>query len=204
MAPPTPIHALKIVGGAVPVDFVNTVGSWAGGELRDVFVTVDDLIAWGKRVAILDAAEARKLNERAAEQPEQASRLLRDARKLRDLMHTVFAAVARGELPAGADTEALAVAAERALSRRRLRATAHGFTWGWANAGELSTILDRIAHAAAELLVDAERKPLKECPGPHCGWLFLDTSRNGKRRWCTEEDCGTQARVRAFRARQKR
>ncbi|MGH2486180.1 MAG: CGNR zinc finger domain-containing protein [Ktedonobacterales bacterium] len=28
---------------------------------------------------------------------------------------------------------------------------------------------------------------MRECPGPRCGWLFLDTSKNGARRWCSME-----------------
>ncbi|MCV4932572.1 CGNR zinc finger domain-containing protein, partial [Escherichia coli] len=41
---------------------------------------------------------------------------------------------------------------------------------------------------------------IRECPGRNCGWLFLDTSRNGQRRWCSEAECGTPARVARHRA----
>nr|WP_245414476.1 CGNR zinc finger domain-containing protein [Mycoplana dimorpha] len=32
------------------------------------------------------------------------------------------------------------------------------------------------------------------------GWLFFDQSRNGRRRWCSDKKCGSNARVRKFRA----
>jgi predicted RNA-binding Zn ribbon-like protein len=46
--------------------------------------------------------------------------------------------------------------------------------------------------AASELLTSDEMARVKRCPG--CGWLFLDTSRNGMRRWCSMEDCGSEAK----------
>ncbi len=42
---------------------------------------------------------------------------------------------------------------------------------------------------------------VKVCGG-EC-WLFLDTSRMGRRRWCDMKDCGNLAKVRRFRARER-
>lgn len=43
---------------------------------------------------------------------------------------------------------------------------------------------------------------LRVCEG--CGTVFLDSSANGSRRWCTMQRCGNRAKVRAYRAREKR
>jgi hypothetical protein len=56
-----------------------------------------------------------------------------------------------------------------------------------------------IAHAALELLTDAELHRVKRCAG--CPWLFLDHSKNTSRRWCAMNDCGTHAKVRRYVAR---
>jgi predicted RNA-binding Zn ribbon-like protein len=37
---------------------------------------------------------------------------------------------------------------------------------------------------------------VKQCAGEGCGWLFLDTSRNHLRRWCTMDECGNRAKMR--------
>ena len=37
------------------------------------------------------------------------------------------------------------------------------------------------------------RDRLHSCP--RCGWLFLDTSRGGKRRWCSMRTCGNREKV---------
>jgi predicted RNA-binding Zn ribbon-like protein len=45
---------------------------------------------------------------------------------------------------------------------------------------------------------------VKRCPGSSdCGWLFLDSSKNASRRWCSMAHCGTEAKVRATRARRR-
>ncbi|MGO4135948.1 CGNR zinc finger domain-containing protein [Rhizobium brockwellii] len=41
---------------------------------------------------------------------------------------------------------------------------------------------------------------MRACQGPNCGWLFLDQSRGGHRRLCSDKTCGSHARVRKFRA----
>jgi len=44
---------------------------------------------------------------------------------------------------------------------------------------------------------------IKACPGPDCGWVFHDRSRNGSRRWCDMAACGNRAKGSAFRARRQ-
>ena len=60
-----------------------------------------------------------------------------------------------------------------------------------------------IAHEAAELLTANELGRVRECPGPNCGWLFLDMSKNRSRRWCSMEVCGNAAKARRHYQRQK-
>jgi predicted RNA-binding Zn ribbon-like protein len=55
-----------------------------------------------------------------------------------------------------------------------------------------------IVLAAAELLTSAGRARVRECAAHGCGWLFLDTSRSQRRRWCTMASCGNRAKARRF------
>ena len=41
---------------------------------------------------------------------------------------------------------------------------------------------------------------VRECAAELCDVLYLDTSRNRSRRWCSMEDCGTRAKMRRYRA----
>jgi len=74
--------------------------------------------------------------------------------------------------------------------------------------GEVPTWLvpDRLAAACVELVQTVDVLQLKACPLDEggCGWLFLDRSRNGSRRWCTMEDCGAHAKARRLTERRRR
>jgi predicted RNA-binding Zn ribbon-like protein len=41
------------------------------------------------------------------------------------------------------------------------------------------------------------------CANDGCRWVFEDTSRGGRRRWCDMSSCGNRAKVRRFRSRRK-
>jgi len=44
---------------------------------------------------------------------------------------------------------------------------------------------------------------LKSCPGHLCGWAFYDRSASGRSRWCSMQLCGSRAKMRAYRGRQR-
>ena len=68
-------------------------------------------------------------------------------------------------------------------------------------------LASEIAAAALVALLRATARPtwsrVKACRGTDCGWVFLDTSRNGSRRWCDMATCGNRAKTTAFRARHR-
>lgn len=70
------------------------------------------------------------------------------------------------------------------------------------NAGDpVRAALSHLAADALPLFVDPLRQRLRQCP--ECRMMFLDTSRPGKRLWCSSaQGCGNRAKVRKFRARQ--
>src|ERR687898_229480 len=53
------------------------------------------------------------------------------------------------------------------------------------------------------LLTSPKLGRVKLCAGEGCGWVFLDESRNGSRRWCDSRDCGNRERVRRHLARKR-
>lgn len=47
----------------------------------------------------------------------------------------------------------------------------------------------------------SEKPRLRACGNRRCGWLFVDRSANGRRRWCDPKACGNRMKVRRYRAR---
>jgi predicted RNA-binding Zn ribbon-like protein len=75
-------------------------------------------------------------------------------------------------------------------------------TWAWErDADRLDSVLWPIVRRAAELIASDEAGRLRVCPGPSCGWAYVDRSRNGLRRWCEMSTCGTDEKTRRRRAR---
>ena len=62
-----------------------------------------------------------------------------------------------------------------------------------------TTAIDQLAPllwSAGDLLAGGKLDRVKRCANPECGWLFLDDSRAGKRRWCSMSSCGNREKAR--------
>ena len=67
-----------------------------------------------------------------------------------------------------------------------------------------ASALSAVARDAIGLFTTTDARRLRECASPECGLLFLDTSRPGRRRWCSSTAGGGKARAAAYRQRQGR
>lgn len=72
---------------------------------------------------------------------------------------------------------------------------------GWAGAASGTQLLSTVARDAIELFGGPYADRVRECEAGDCRLLFVDTSRPGKRRWCSMGRCGNRHKVRASRAR---
>jgi predicted RNA-binding Zn ribbon-like protein len=64
------------------------------------------------------------------------------------------------------------------------------------------SLLARVLHAAIELAFSPDFAKVKVCPG--CGWLFIDRTRNGAKRWCITSLCGNRNKMRRYYRRKRR
>ncbi|MCU7822753.1 CGNR zinc finger domain-containing protein [Kitasatospora sp. DSM 101779] len=65
-----------------------------------------------------------------------------------------------------------------------------------------SAVLSAVARDAVDLFTGPYADRIRVCGGHDCQLHFVDTSRPGRRRWCSMERCGNRHKVRALRARQ--
>jgi predicted RNA-binding Zn ribbon-like protein len=63
----------------------------------------------------------------------------------------------------------------------------------------LDVILETVAQSAAR--GDCQR--VKLCTAPDWHWVFYDTSRSGRGRWCSMEVCGNRHKTRTYRERHR-
>jgi predicted RNA-binding Zn ribbon-like protein len=118
------------------------------------------------------------------------------ARELRALIYAIFRAYADGAEPARKDLTRLRDAEREALAHAELVSDGAAMRWSWPPSRDLASPLWPVSHAAVELLTHGPLDRIKTCG--NCRWLFLDQSRNGSRRWCSMEECGTQVKARRF------
>jgi predicted RNA-binding Zn ribbon-like protein len=123
------------------------------------------------------------------------------ARRIRELLFRLFSNARNNSEPEKKDIETFHAAYAEAISHGQLRKDDNHFSTTW-NAGEtFDALLWPILHSAGELLLSDELGHVKECPG--CGWLFLDTSKNQSRRWCSMNTCGARDKMRRYHKRRR-
>ncbi len=199
------IEALKLLGGRLCLDFVNSVDPRVGKMPRDFLSSYDDLVKWSQHVGVSTENKAQRQLHEAAHSPDEASATFEHAIVLREALYRIFTAIAHGAEPRSADLKIVRNAFVEAMTHARLMPGSHGFVWDWSgNEDALERVVWAITYSAVELLTSEEVKRVKECPGRDCGWLFLDMSKNGSRQWCSMEGCGSRAKMRRQYARKRR
>ena len=197
------------VAGALCLEFANTLGNRTAApsdeeDLRDYA----DLLTWAERMEVLSAVRVAALRTWAATYPAEATAIFIQAITLREAVYRVFAAVAAGDMPAPDDLAYLTIAYRTAMAHAVVLPTNDGFAWGWEEMPEARDAPDAmlwpVVRSAADVLVAPERTRLRHCAAPDCSWLFLDTTKNGSRHWCSMRGCGNRAKARRFRSRQHR
>lgn len=198
----------ELRGGVPSLDFVNTVGSRTTDRPREYLQSYGDLLDWARRAGLLTPAEGECLSRRAMLDPEGAQEKLTRALTLREAIYRVVSGTIGGEPQNENDLSVLNGELSVALSHLRVVPAGSAYGWGWdrgENDGEapLDGFLWPVARSAAELLTSPKLGRVKVCAGDGCGWVFLDESRNGSRRWCDSRDCGNRERVRRHLARKR-
>jgi predicted RNA-binding Zn ribbon-like protein len=184
----------KLLGGAPCLDFTNTV-DWRKGEPQEKLNDVHDLLDWALQAGIISGTEAERLHEAALSDPGEAQKTFNRAIRLREAIHGLFLAAAEHRRPSIEDLSLFNEELAQALSHMALTGSNAGFTLGF-NEGSIERTLWTLTHSAAQLLTSPSLTRVKECGDPRCGWLYLDTSRNGTRRWCSMSDCGNRNKAR--------
>jgi predicted RNA-binding Zn ribbon-like protein len=112
---------------------------------------------------------------------------------------TADALIDRRPIPEG-DREVLnELAAQPGLVPRLLP----GPTRTWVGFQGVRSVMSSVARDAVDVLGGPRAARLKRCEGSRCALLFVDTSRSGRRRWCSMDRCGNRAKVAAHRRRRK-
>jgi predicted RNA-binding Zn ribbon-like protein len=215
---PQPDANWRLVGERSCLDFVNTVGGrvsppdgaegsrdFADHVLREDIPDYEALLRWSVFASLLEPSEADRLRGESRRSAPAAKRVLRRALRLREALYRIGKALVEDWSPPGDDLQILDQEVREARQRQRLVAKGRRLEAEWIlDTPRLDRMLWPIALSAATVFGSDDVNRLKQCGGPRCGWLFVDTTRNHSRQWCEMANCGNLAKVHRFRERHRR
>lgn len=190
---------LELIGGQVCLDFANT---FTHTEVlsHEYLHSYADLLDWSQHARILTPAEARQLRQQAVLSPLEATATLDRALALRETIYRLFVAAAQQQSPAAEDVAALNRLLAQAPGYVQVGVTGEGFVWQLVqNTAALDAMLWPIVWSAAGLLTSPDLRRVRQCARREgCDWLFVDTSKNGSRLWCSMNLCGSRMKARRY------
>jgi predicted RNA-binding Zn ribbon-like protein len=195
-----------IIGGDAALDFVNTVTGrdqlpcdWLDSYTR--------LLEWAALVRLLPENILRALTRWAKTEPKAAAAALTRAKVFRETLFALLKGIVSGNAPPKATLALLREHWIAGINAHELR-----FDDGRvvaelrSDAADFDLITSMIAYRMVEHVLPLPKDRLRICHGPNCSWLFIDSSKAGRRRWCDMAVCGNAAKSRRFqkRLRQRR
>jgi predicted RNA-binding Zn ribbon-like protein len=191
---------LEIIGGSLSLDFVNTIDPRYREPRVEYLPDYGSVLAWATRLRAISEADARILARAAERRPDLARGVHRRAIRLRDRIYEL----------AAPDPEAPRLdralrtfngEVRRAAAATTLVRTDNDYRLGWVPLDRLDSVLWPVVQSAVDLLTSPSTGRIRECEGEGCGWLFIDTSKAGRRRWCSMASCGNREKYRRHHAR---
>lgn len=178
----------QFIAGNLALDFVNTVGNRLSTP-SDYFSDVVEFRRWIRLAGLLGNQIPPRVTD-----PQ-----LGLVRQVREELYALFHRLATGH---GLSQRALGEfnsRLSRVAEKRQLSLQKESVNWVWKTSrDDPDRVLAPILLSTANLLVSQSRSQIRQCEDENCGWLFLDRSRAGTRRWCSMQDCGNRAKVRRY------
>jgi predicted RNA-binding Zn ribbon-like protein len=154
----------ELSGGALCLDFVNTVDIRPTPERKELLNRYEDLLAWARQSGAITPRQAEVLERKATRRPREAESVLDRARAVRETLFALFSAAFAGRRLPSAELASLNRAVAAALERLRLSPGQGGRArWTWDEDPALERPLWPVLRSAAELLTSDDLARVGEC-----------------------------------------
>ena len=195
-------HIYGLSGGALCLDFANTVSNRGSDAPIDRLLAYGDLLSWSEQSRAATPAQVRDLARLAAAHPSAARDALARAVEVREALYRLFATASAKKRPRPADLALVNEQIPVAFRRSRLATAGDHYAFRVeAAADDLLSPLAPVIKSAVDLLTSPSLDRVRTCAADTCEWLFLDMTKNRTRRWCDMKVCGNREKVRRFRSR---
>jgi predicted RNA-binding Zn ribbon-like protein len=184
------------------LDFINTIEFSRDGA-EDELKTAANALTWLHDHNLLHRETLEELREVVEASPSRAERLLERVRRVRTAMRELVEATVERRRPA-LDQLAEINRALRTHYVYELIPAPDGVSLDHRHEGDpVEGALARLVESLAREVSQGQRDRLRLCANDECRWVFADTSRTGRRKWCDMATCGNKAKAARFRERRK-
>ena len=187
------------------LDFVNTLDDRFAKEPKELLKSYIDLARFSEDTGILTAEQVDRLFPWSMQYKEDAEEVLKSAIVLREVISEIFYAIVQRKPVPAAPLAKLNRHVREATQHLNLVSGKGHFEWKFdSGIDDPYAPIWPIARDAAELLASDRLEFVRACASKTCEWLFLDESKNHRRRWCDMTKCGNRAKAKRFYVRQKK
>jgi predicted RNA-binding Zn ribbon-like protein len=202
--PPSRADSLDLVGGELAWDFTNTSSGRGSASPQEHLRDFDTLMRWVEHARVMPPSDCAYARSELISHPRRSRRIFDQAIAMRELIWTIGTALAEQRPVPGKLLDLLSAAHAENLKHAEMKMRSGSYIWVWDPRKDIqAAILGPITLSALTLLMEKELLRTRRCAGQECGWLFFDTTKNNRRRWCEMRVCGNRAKVRASRERQR-
>jgi predicted RNA-binding Zn ribbon-like protein len=180
--------------------FVNTLG-YSDGLPEEHLATTQDALLWLHEHGLMhaDAMEARVRS--LASDPTAAHRTLLRIRRIRSAVRDLIDAAVEDRAPTDPSLAVVNQALRHPYVYQLIRGI-DGVSLGHRHDGDpVAGALARLTETVAREVSQGDPSRLRVCANDECRWVFRDSSRSGRRRWCSMATCGNRAKAARHRAR---
>lgn len=197
------IENMHLDGGCLCLNFVNTVHSRKELPVDDYLHSYEDIIRWTKRTGILTPKQQQHLLAYASSFPGKARYAFKKSIETRELLFELFYYLTQGKKPSPTVMESFNKLLAAAMPHLYLKPSEDGMQLAWkAERDPLLLPLWMVLKSAYDVLLNESFDRIKGCPA--CLWLFLDKTKNNKRRWCNSLTCGSIDKATRYYYRKKK
>lgn len=203
LLPPSRAGSLDLVGGELAWDFTNTSSARGSRAHQEHLRDFDTLMQWVEHARVMPPADCAYARAALAGHPRRSRRIFERAIEMRELIWTIGTALAEQRPVPGQLLALLSASHAENLGHAEMKMWLGSYIWVWDPRRDVqAAILGPITLSALTLIMEKDLLRTRRCAGQDCGWLFFDTTKNNRRRWCEMRVCGNRAKVRAIRDRQ--
>lgn len=201
---PSRAGSLDLVGCELALDFTNTSSGRGFRSHQEHLRDFDTIMEWVEHARVMAPSDCTYVRTTVAKRPKLGRAVFEQVLKIRELIWTIGTALAEQRPVSEKLRASLTAAHAQNLRFAEMKMRDGAYIWTWDPRKDVQgAILGPITLSALTLLMEKELSRTRRCAGMECGWLFFDTTKNSRRRWCDMRVCGNRAKVRAARAKQK-